>query len=166
LENEALTVQELEDCRREEEILGGSRRICRSVDAAGVSPASKSHKEWKKSKAKTEDLLALLNSGLLREKEVDMWRATVGEPYPIKKNLDEIPMFTRFVERGLALPVSNFFKELLDYYSIEYLNLNPDGIFHTSIFVHLCEAFLGIKPHWVLFRKFFHVKPQSSANDP
>jgi hypothetical protein len=95
-----------------------------------------------------------------------MWRATVGEPYPIKKNLDEIPMFTRFVERGLALPVSNFFKELLDYYSIEYLNLNPDGIFHTSIFVHLCEAFLGIKPHWVLFRKFFHVKPQSSANDP
>jgi hypothetical protein len=25
---------------------------------------------------------------------------------------------------------------------------------------------LGIKPHWVLFRKFFRVKPQPSANDP
>jgi hypothetical protein len=24
---------------------------------------------------------------------------------------------------------------------------------------------LGIKPHWVLFRKFFRVKPQPSAND-
>jgi hypothetical protein len=75
-------------------------------------------------------------------------------------------MFTRFVERGLALPASNFFKGLLEYYGIEYLNLNHNGIFHTSVFVHFCEAFLGIKPHWVLFRKFFRVKPQPSANDP
>jgi hypothetical protein len=37
-----------------------------------------------KSKAKTEDLLALLNSGFHREKEVDMWRATAGDPYPIE----------------------------------------------------------------------------------
>jgi hypothetical protein len=66
----------------------------------------------------------------------------------------------------LALPASNFFKGLLEYYGIEYLNLNPNGIFHTSVFVHFCEAFLGIKPHWVLFQKFFRMKPQPSANDP
>jgi hypothetical protein len=70
------------------------------------------------------------------------------------------------VERGLALPASDFFKGLLDYYGIEYLNLNPNGIFHVSAFIHFCKAFLGIKPHWVLFRKFFRVKPQLSANDP
>jgi hypothetical protein len=29
-------------------------------------------KEWKKSKLKTEDLLALVNSGFLREKEMDL----------------------------------------------------------------------------------------------
>jgi hypothetical protein len=110
--------------------------------------------------------LALLNSGFLREKEVDMWRAAAGDPYPMEKNPDEIPMFTRFMERGLALPARNSFKRLLEYYGIEYLNLNPNDIFHTSIFVHLCEAFLGIKPHWVLFWKFFRVKPQPSANDP
>jgi hypothetical protein len=46
-------------------------------------PRPNPNKEWKKSKAKTEDLLALLNSGFLREKEVDMWRATAGDPYPI-----------------------------------------------------------------------------------
>jgi hypothetical protein len=51
------------------------------------------------------------------------------------------------------------------YYGIEYLNLNPNGIFHTAVFVHFCEAFLGIKPHWVLFRKFFRVKPQPSATN-
>jgi hypothetical protein len=84
----------------------------------------------------------------------------------MEKNPDEIPMFTRFAERGLSLPASDFFKGHLEYYGIEYLDLNPNGIFHTSVFVHFCEAFLGIKPHWVLFRKFFRVKPQPSANNP
>jgi hypothetical protein len=73
------------------------------------------------------------------EKEVDMWRAAAGDPYPMG---------------------------LMGYYSIEYLNLNPNGIFHTAIFVHFGEAFLGIKPYWILFRKFFRVKPQPSASNP
>jgi hypothetical protein len=68
------------------------------------------NKEWKKSKVKTEDLLALVNSGFLQEKEVDMWRAAAGDPYPMEKNPDEILMFARFVERRLALPASDFFK--------------------------------------------------------
>jgi hypothetical protein len=42
LENEALAVQELEDCRREEEILRGSRQIRRRVVATSVSAAPKS----------------------------------------------------------------------------------------------------------------------------
>jgi hypothetical protein len=54
----------------------------------------------------------------------------------------------------------------MGYYGVEYLNLNPNGIFHTVVFVHFCEAFLGIKPHWILFRKFFWVKPQPSASNP
>jgi hypothetical protein len=62
------------------------------------------------------------------EKDMDMWRATAGDPYPMEKNPDEIPMFARFVERGLAIPASDFFKGLLKYYGIEYLNLNPNGI--------------------------------------
>jgi hypothetical protein len=82
-----------------------------------------------------------------------------GDPYPMEKNLDEIPMFARFVERGLAVPTSDFFTGLLRYYGIEYLNLNPNGIFHVSVFVHFYGAFVGIKLHRVLFRKFFRVKP-------
>jgi hypothetical protein len=123
-------------------------------------------REWKKSKVKTEDLLALLNSGFIREKKVDMWRAAAGDPYPMEKAEDEIPMFARFAERRLALSASDFFKGLIGYYGVEYLNLNPNDIFHTAVFVHFCEAFLGIKPHWILFRKFFWVKPQPSASNP
>jgi hypothetical protein len=100
---------------------------------------------------KTEDLLALVNSGCLCDKEMDLWNTASGDPYSMEKNPDEIPMFARFVECGLELPASDFFKGMLRYYGIEYLNLNPNGIFHTSIFVHFCEAFLGIKPHWTFF---------------
>jgi hypothetical protein len=166
LENEALTIKEHEDRRREEEIREEAAGSAGGSTPPVSPPRPNPNKEWKKSKVKTEDLLALLNSGFLREKEVDMWRAAAGDPYPMENNPDEIPMFARFVERGLALPVRDFFKGLLEYYGIEYLNLNPNGIFHVSVFVHFCEAFLGIKPHWVLFRKFFRVKPQPSANDP
>jgi hypothetical protein len=149
------------------------KRSCSEAEgsAQGLTPpTSPPHpnptKEWKKSKMKTEDLLALVNSGFLREKEMDVWRATAGDPYPMEKNPDEVPMFARFVERGLALPASDFFKGLLKYYGIEYLNLNPNGIFHVSVFVYSREAFVGIKPYWILFRKFFPVKPQPSVNDP
>jgi hypothetical protein len=152
---------------------GGKKRAREEAagSAAGTSPPVSPprpdpNREWKKSKAKTEDLLALLNSGFLREKEVDMWRAAAGDPYPMEKSPDEIPIFTRFAEWGLSLPASDFFKGLLGYYDIEYLNLNPNGIFHASVFVHFCEAFLGIKPHWILFRKFFRVKHQPSPTIP
>jgi hypothetical protein len=60
-------------------------------------------------------LIALLNSGILREKGVDMWRAAAGDPYPMEENPDEIPMFARFAERVLSLPASDFFKGLLGY---------------------------------------------------
>jgi hypothetical protein len=129
-------------------------------------PSPNPVKEWKKAKLKTEDLLTLVNSGFLHEKDMDLWRTAIGDSYPMEKNLDEIPMYAWFMERGLALSASDFFKGILRYYGIEYLNLNPNGIFNTSIFVHFYEAFLGIKPHWILFWKFFRVKPQPSTDDP
>jgi hypothetical protein len=152
---------------------GGKKRSCSESEGSAQEsspPTSPPHpnraKKWKKSKLKTKDLLALVNSGFLREKEMDMWCAVAGDPYPMEKNPYEVPMFARFVERGLALLASAFFKGLLKYYGIEYLNLNPNGIFHVFVFVHFREAFVGIKPHWILFRKFFRLKPQPSTNDP
>jgi hypothetical protein len=83
-----------------------------------------------------------VNSGFLREKEMDMWRAAAGDPYPMEKNPDEIPMFAQFVERGLALPASDYFKGLYKYYGIEYLNLNPNGIFTSP------SSSISARPSW------------------
>jgi hypothetical protein len=81
LEDEAFAVQEPEDRQWEEKVPRGGRRIRCGDVAAGVSAAPKSQAGVEKSKAKTEDLLALLNNGFLRAKEVDMWRAAAGHPY-------------------------------------------------------------------------------------
>jgi hypothetical protein len=164
LENEAIAVQVYED-RWEEEGRDEAAEAAAGAAQLMFPPRPDLSREWKKSKMKTEDLLALLNSGFIHEKEVDRWRAAVGGPYPMDKSKDEIPIFARFAEHGLALPASNFFKGLLGHYDVEYLNLNPNGIFHTAVFVHFCEAFLWIKPHWILFWKFFRVKPQPSASN-
>jgi hypothetical protein len=79
------------------------------------------------------------------------------------ENVDEIITFYHFVERGLALPSCSFFRGLLYYYGLELYHLNPNSICHISIFIHFCEAFLGIGPHWDLFRFLFRVKPQPTS---
>jgi hypothetical protein len=102
--------------------VAGKKRGCEeaAVAATGAAPPmspprADPSREWKKSKMKIEDLLALLNNGFIREKEVDLWRAAARDPYPMEKAEDEVPMYARFVERGLALSVSDFFKGLLRY---------------------------------------------------
>jgi hypothetical protein len=116
------------------------------VSSPPSTPRPNPTKEWKKVKLKTEDLLALVNSGFLQEKEMDLWRAATGDPYQLEKNLDEIPMFARFVEHGLALPTSDFFRGVLRYYGIDYLNLNPNGIFHFSVFLTSSKLLWVLSP--------------------
>ena len=41
-------------------------------------------------------------------------------------------------------------------------HLTPNSFIHISMFVYLCEAFLGIEPHFELFRFLFHLKPQQN----
>ena len=38
-------------------------------------------------------------------------------------------------------------------------HLTPNSIPHISIYVHLCEAILGIEPHFNLLQYFYHLKP-------
>ena len=39
-------------------------------------------------------------------------------------------------------------------------------IWHVSIFTHLCEAFLGVLPHFHLFQHFFFLVPIPDASKP
>jgi len=68
-------------------------------------------------------------------------------------------MFKAFVERGLVIPVCDFLQGLLFFWGIQLHHLTPTSILHISIFVHLCEAFLGIYPHFDLFKTLFFLNP-------
>jgi hypothetical protein len=46
---------------------------------------------------------------------------------------------------------------LLHYYDIELQHLNPNEIQHIMAFIELCEGYLGIEPHFDLWRYFFSV---------
>jgi hypothetical protein len=48
---------------------------------------------------------------------------------------------------------------LLDFYELNLTHLNPNSILHVAIFVHLCEAFLGILAHFGLWRYLYHCRP-------
>lgn len=43
--------------------------------------------------------------------------------------------------------------------------LNPNSILHIAIFIHLCEAFLGVRPYFSLFRHLIVLRPLPSIKD-
>ena len=89
-------------------------------------------------------------------------RPALGDIHPYE-NTGEIVGFLPYFERGLGLPCSNFFFGLLYYYGIQLHHLTPNSFVHISVFVHLCEAFLGIEPHFDIFSHLFHLKPQPNS---
>ena len=116
------------------------------------------------SKCSDSDLETLVSAGLLPAKSVIPGRAAFGQDRPYE-NTGEIVAFGPYFERGLGLPCSGFFSGLLSYYKIQLHHLTPNSFVHISIFVHLCEAFLFIEPHFELFRFLFHLKPQPDSYD-
>ena len=110
-------------------------------------------------------LLQLVEEGLLQSREVVQWRESGSDVAPFK-NVDELILFQQFAKRGLALPTSQFLRDLLSFYGIQIHHLVPNSILQLSIFVHFCEAFLGIQPHWNLFAHLFHLKPQPNSTNP
>ena len=67
---------------------------------------------WRKSKMFEAVVQELENLGLLQTQGVIQWRAWEEEDYPMEGTLETV------VERGLALPVSEFFYALLQFWGI------------------------------------------------
>jgi hypothetical protein len=65
-----------------------------------------------------------------------------------------------FSSAGLALPVSPFFRDLLVFYSLNLTHINPNFVLQIIVFVHLCEAFHGILPHFGLWKYLYHCRPR------
>ena len=71
-------------------------------------------------------------------------------------------MFKSFYEKGFALPAGAFFYVLLHFYGLEVTHLKPNSIAQIAIFIHLCEGYLGIAPHFNLWWSLYHLKGHPS----
>jgi hypothetical protein len=100
---------------------------------------------------------SFVDRGLLRPQEEVEWKAAVGEEFPTEDVKDQV-VFSLYFERGFNLPVGDFFRGLLYYYKLELVHLVPNSITVVSTFIHFCEAYLGISPHFLLWRHLFCVK--------
>jgi hypothetical protein len=97
----------------------------------------------------SESNLLHLVDGVLPPKELCSWRICCGVTVPTEDTHESI-VYVSFLIRGLALPISPFFHGLLDFYNLNLTHLNPNSILQISMFVHLCDAYLGILPHFGL----------------
>jgi hypothetical protein len=104
------------------------------------------------------DLLHLVSVGVLPPKELCSWRICRGVTVPTEDTHESI-IYIPFLICGLALPISPFFRGLLDFYHLNLTHLNPNSILQVSVFVHLCEAYLGILPHFGLWKYLYHCRP-------
>jgi len=111
-------------------------------------------KEWVSSLLAKMELNEMVEAGVLPDRVTVGWRPTDGGPYPMP-HTDEIVVFEDYFWRGLGLPVHPFLRNLLEFWGVSLCNLHPNTILHISGFIHFCEVYLGILPHFNLFRHFF-----------
>ena len=71
-------------------------------------------------------------------------------------------MFWSFYEKGFVLPARAFFHGLHHFYGLEVTHLKPNSIAQIVIFIHLCEGYLGITPHFNLWRALYRLKRHPS----
>jgi len=77
----------------------------------------------------------------------------------------EFVLFVSHISTGVELPISSFFLLLLEDFGLQLQHLTPHSILLTSIFVHLCEMFVGVRPCVILFRYFFVLVKSGKSND-
>jgi hypothetical protein len=120
---------------------------------------------WVRSTMTEAKIQALVTRGLLRPKKEVEWRPAATEHFPTEDFKEQV-IFASFFEGGFNLPVGDFFCDLLHYYQLELVHLVPISITIVSMFIHFCDAYLGISPHFLLWRYLFCVKSTGKRSGP
>jgi hypothetical protein len=111
---------------------------------------------WVQTKVGDKELSQTEKMGLLKNTPVESLAAgpeIIPRPPPGFRVI-----FIAFLLRGLSLPPHPFLRGLLFAYGIQLHDLNPNTILHIACFIMLCECFLGIEPHWALWRRIFVIR--------
>jgi hypothetical protein len=112
------------------------------------------HGYWQKSRVKDSDVKAMESEGTVAPQAESRWRTDFKAPVPLP-NPSEIVMLKFHVERGLSMPPSLFFTNLLKYYGLQLHHVSPNSLVSMAGYAALCEGYLGIHPRVDLFQLFF-----------
>jgi hypothetical protein len=115
--------------------------------------------KWVPSSFEESDLKKAKKKGLLLESASIIFPGDERIPKPLSGYR---VMFLDFLLRGLSLPAHEFLRGVLFVYSVQLHQLTPNLILHIACFITLCESFLGIDPHWVLWKFLFRLRPSVS----
>ncbi|KAM0841830.1 hypothetical protein ACQ4PT_058769 [Festuca glaucescens] len=115
---------------------------------------------WEWSKLSAQDQKLLKKMGLLHKEAIKM-PGDESSPHP---PIGFRVTFVDFLTCGLVVPVHEFLRGLLFIYGIHLHQLTPNSLLHISIFITLCECFLGIHPHWGLWKRIFYLRCNNSKN--
>ncbi|KAK1664676.1 hypothetical protein QYE76_052835 [Lolium multiflorum] len=113
-------------------------------------------KGWGKSKVTKEALIPYVAAGIIPEFKRERWRVPAANEVEPLPRPGEFVLFLSFLDRGLALPSSDFFRQLLSFYNIKVSDLGPHSVQQIALFVALCECYLGCPPYFPLWVSIFH----------
>jgi hypothetical protein len=115
---------------------------------------------WVPSEFKKSDLLKAQKDGFLIGGEQVIFPSTELPKPPSGYRV----MFLAFFLLGLSLPAHEFLCGLIFVYGVQLHQLTPNSILHIACFITLCESFLGIEPHWMLWKFLFRLHPSVSLS--
>ncbi|KAK1650453.1 hypothetical protein QYE76_068258 [Lolium multiflorum] len=117
--------------------------------------------EWERSKISGQDINMLKKMGF--SKKENALQFPKEESYP-KSPINYRVSFVDHLIRGLSPPIHEFLRGLLFVYGLQLHHLTPNSLLHISIFITLCECFLGVQPNWALWKRIFCIRRNSHHN--
>ncbi|KAK1618324.1 hypothetical protein QYE76_023841 [Lolium multiflorum] len=117
--------------------------------------------EWERSKISTQDINLLKKLGISKKPKALCFPSEESYPTP---PMEYRVSFVDHLIRGLSAPIHPFLRGLLFVYGLQLHHLTPNSILDISIFITLCEAFLGVQPNWALWKCIFFCRLNGSPN--
>jgi hypothetical protein len=122
----------------------------------GKKKTTNSSTSWVPSEFSQSDLTKAQKEDLIAKGDQVIFPSTERIPKPPSGYR---VMCLTFLLRGLSFPAHEFLRGLLFVYGVQLHQLTPNSILHIACFVTLCESFLGIETHWILWKFLFRLRP-------
>jgi hypothetical protein len=122
----------------------------------GKSNTTNASTNWVPTEFKQTDLTKAQADGLIADGDQVIFPSTERIPKPPSGFR---VMFLAFLLHGLSFPAHEFLRGLLFVYGVQLHQLTPNSILHIACFITLCESFLGIEPHFLLWKYLFRLRP-------